>query len=196
MGDRVNVFKTTVIGGLLFLVPIVIVTAILGKAYKIMMLVARPLGVLIPLERVGGIALANVLAVFILILVCYLAGIAARSSLGKSTFQLIDSKLMTLLPGYSFVKGMTDSITENEDQALRPVLVKLDDSVQIGFEVERVERGLVAVYLPGAPNPWSGAISYVEEIRIEPMNQTMTEVVKSLRKLGRGSSIPPLADRV
>ena len=196
MGDRKNVFKTTIIGGLIFLVPIVIVAAILGKAYRIMMLVARPLDGLIPLEKVGGVALANILAVIILIIVCYLAGIAARSSLGKSTFQLIDSKLMMLLPGYAFVKGVTGSLSENEDQVLRPVLVKLDDSIQIGFEVERVERGLVVVYLPGAPNPWSGTISYVEEARIEPMNQPMTEVVKSLRKLGRGSSIPPLAGRV
>jgi uncharacterized membrane protein len=189
MGDRINVFKTTIIGGLVFLVPIVIVAAILGKVYKIMMLVARPLDGLIPLERVGGMALANILAVAILIIVCYLAGIAAKSSLGKSTFQLIDSNLMMLLPGYAFVKGMTDSIAEKDEQGLRPVLVKLDDSMQIGFEVERIERGLVVVYLPGAPNPWSGTISYVEEARIEPMNQTMTEVVKSLGKLGPGSSI-------
>ncbi len=35
--------KTTILGGVIFLIPFVIVIAVLGKAHKIMMLVAEPM---------------------------------------------------------------------------------------------------------------------------------------------------------
>ena len=78
MSNRLDFFKNTVIGGLIFLVPIVVVIVVLGKAYKIMMVVAGPLDGLIPVDRVGGIALANLVAIVILVLCCYFAGLAAR----------------------------------------------------------------------------------------------------------------------
>ena len=58
----IQFFKTTIIGGLIFLVPIIIVVAILGKAYELMIMVAKPLSAWIPLDAIGGVALANILA--------------------------------------------------------------------------------------------------------------------------------------
>ena len=46
-----NFIKTTVLGGVVFLVPVVILAAVLGKAYHIMMLVAQPMSD-IPFELV------------------------------------------------------------------------------------------------------------------------------------------------
>ena len=54
-----NFFKTTIIGGLIFLIPIVVLSVILGKALKIMMVVAEPLDKLIPIESIGGVALVT-----------------------------------------------------------------------------------------------------------------------------------------
>jgi uncharacterized membrane protein len=44
MKGRFRFLKTTVIGGLVFLVPIIIIVAIIGKAFEIMKKVADPLG--------------------------------------------------------------------------------------------------------------------------------------------------------
>lgn len=41
-----NFIKTTFIGGIVFLVPVVIVFAVVGKAFKIMMRAAEPIGTL------------------------------------------------------------------------------------------------------------------------------------------------------
>jgi uncharacterized membrane protein len=70
---------------------------------------------------------------------------------------------------------------------MTPVLVTLDDYKQIAFEVERTAGGNVVVYLPGAPNPWSGSVVYVSEDRVEPLDMQPQDAIKNIRVLGRGS---------
>ena len=55
MEKKDSFIKTTVIGGLIFLIPFVIIVSILGKAIKTMVLVARPLDKMVQLESIGGI---------------------------------------------------------------------------------------------------------------------------------------------
>ena len=68
------------------------------------------------------------------------------------------------------------------------MLVRFDDLAQIAFEVERGPGNLVTVYLPASPDPWSGSVSHVTADRVEAVAADFTTVVKSLRKIGRGSS--------
>ena len=70
---------------------------------------------------------------------------------------------------HAWVKGMTGEIhDEDAEEVLKPVLVRFDDQFQLAFEVDRTADGLVAVYLPGSPDPRSGAVSYVTGDRIQP----------------------------
>ena len=173
-----NFIKTTIIGGLIFLVPVVIIIAVVGKALKIMMLVAEPIDRLIPIETVGGIALANILALLAVVLCCFIAGIIAKSAAAKKAYRTLDSTLMAI-PGYAFIKGFTDSINSGEETAksMQPVIVRFDDNAQIGFEVERLDNGQVVIYLPGAPNPWSGSVVYFSADRVKKLNLTMAQAI-------------------
>lgn len=54
--------KTTILGDVIFLIPFVIVIAVLGKAYRTLLLVAEPMSDWFPVKSVGGITLANVLS--------------------------------------------------------------------------------------------------------------------------------------
>jgi len=185
-----KLIKTTIIGGLIFLVPIIIVVAILGKAFELMILVAKPLGALIPVDSIGGIALANFLAALAIMLCCLIAGIIAKGIFAKRILGSLESKLLVAIPGYSFVKGMTDSMSSSEEAAKSfvPVLAQFDDNAQIGFEIERTERGNVVVYLPGSPNPWSGSVVYFNEERVKQLDISVAEAFNNIRHLGRGSS--------
>ncbi len=100
-GNMGNFFKTTFIGGLIFLIPIVVLVVVLKKAYSIMMVVAVPLDKLIPIEAIGGVALVNILAVLCIFVACFISGFVAKSKLGKVTFDMIDTKLVLFFPGYS-----------------------------------------------------------------------------------------------
>ena len=190
MSETKNMIKTTMIGGLIFLLPLVFVTAILAKAFKVMLVIAKPLDKLIPTEQIGGVALVNILAILLIVVACFVAGIAAKSYFGKRLFEWFDDKLMMFLPGYVFMRGITaEHSDELEKNPMTAVLAKLDDSTQLAFEVERTDDGVVTVYLPGAPNPWSGTIVLMDEARIEPLDQQVFETVQRIRRLGRGINI-------
>jgi len=185
-----NFIKTTAIGGLIFLIPIVVLVMILKKAYGIMMMVAVPLDKLIPIEAVGGVALVNILAVICVFVACFFAGLVAKSKFGKNVFNMIDAKLVLFFPGYSYVKSLTSPLAGEtaEGKTLKPVIAKLDDQSQIAFEVERADDGTVVVYVPGAPDSRSGNVVYLPEDRVEPLDITFADVTKAWRQFGRGSA--------
>ena len=68
MKGHIGFLKTTVIGGVIFLIPLIIIIAILGKAFQIMMQLAEPLSTLVPIDSVADIAIVNLIAVALIIL--------------------------------------------------------------------------------------------------------------------------------
>ncbi len=187
-GNGVNFIKATTIGGLVFMIPVVVIIMILSKAYELMLKVAGPISQLIPIETIGGIALANLVALAAILVVCFLAGMIAMSTPAKKFYGAIDSRLLAI-PGYSFIKAYTDSIKLNEAEAksMHPVIVKFDDNSQLGFEIERLDNDQVVIYLPGAPDPWSGSVVYFHSERVTKLDLSASEALNNVRRLGRGS---------
>lgn len=182
--------KTTLLGGVVFLLPLVLIIAVVGKGVQIMMTLTEPLTELIPAaDSVMEIALIYLIAIIALFLVCFGAGFAAKSLIGKQLFQAIDSKLL-IFPGYSLFKArLTGNIgSELEKRTLKPVLVKLDDKSHVGFEVERISGGRATVFLPGAPDPWTGAIIVVKEDQLEPIDAEIPKTMEIFEGLGRGAA--------
>ena len=97
--------------------------------------------------------------------------------------------MLEAVPGYSFVKGFADNMRQSDElsESFIPIIVQFDDYSQIAFEIERLEGGKVVIYLPGAPNPWSGTVVYATPDRVRRLPMNVGEVVRSIRKLGKGS---------
>jgi len=189
MKNRLDFFRTTVVGGFVFLVPAVIVVVALGKLIGALKVLAKALAPFFGIEtRLGGLVL-DLLAVTVTILLCFVAGLLARRAGAKRMREKLDATLLNSFPGYAFIKGFAENLRQTEELAgsFLPVLVRFDDYVQIAFETHREPGGKVAVYLPGAPNPWSGSVVYVANERVEPLQMTLTEALRNIRKLGKGS---------
>ena len=130
-----------------------------------------------------------VLTILLMFVLCLLAGLIARSDKAKVLYAKFDNFLLQLIPGYAWTKGITGGLSDEEaETVLKPVLVRFDDQCQIGFEVDRTENGLVAVYMPAAPNAREGSISFVEADRVESIKAGLGGISKSYKNLGRGSA--------
>ena len=62
MKSLMSLLKSTALGGLLFLLPLVAVVILLTRAFQIMKVAVGPIAEKIPIEGTGGIAPANIFA--------------------------------------------------------------------------------------------------------------------------------------
>lgn len=181
--------KTTAIGGLIFLLPLAAIGALLGYAYNLALVIYAPLKDLSLFDTPGGIALLFFIAVGILVLLCFLCGLAARRALARRFSQTIEKQLVMIFPKYAIYKDIVAGNIGGDELApsLMPVTIRLDDMVRIGYEAGRTEQGLAIVYLPGSPDPWIGSIVLVEPDRIEPLAVDFNETAAICERLGRDS---------
>ena len=189
MKNRLGFIKTTLVGGIFFLIPAVIIVFVLGKLIGALKVLAKALSPYFGIESlIGGLAL-DIGAITVAILLCFIAGLIARHASAKRIRERLDATLLSYFPGYAFIKGLTENLRQTEELAegFLPVLVKFDDYAQIAFETQREASGRTAVYLPGAPNPWSGTIVYVSSERVTRLPITLTEALRNIRSLGKGS---------
>ncbi len=183
-----EIIRTTLIGGVVFLIPVAAIAMIIGKAFQFLKIVATPLANLIPINSLAGLALVELLTALLLLVVCLLAGLIAKSKPAQRVYRRIDKLLLLLIPGYSWVKGVTGDISDTEAKELfRPVFIRLDDQYQLGLEARRTDDGLVAVYLPGAPDMRSGTLAYVTADRVQAVDVGFKEFSKAFTTLGRAS---------
>ncbi len=175
-------------GGVFFLAPFIVLIIILSKAFQIIRVVTVPLADKIPVESFVGFETPKLLAVLILILLCFFAGLFAKTSLAKKLVNWLEKVLLSNLPGYTYMKNLGE-----EAAGIAPahgqeaVLARFDDGWQIGFIVERISEGRVVVFIPDAPSPWTGAVFIFNEDRVKPLNVPSTAAVKCLQKLGEGT---------
>ena len=180
---------TTAVGGMLFLIPLVVVTLILGKAFKIMLVVAGPIAKIIPIEGIAGIGLINIVAVIVMVLACLIAGLIAKNLRARSIYNKSESILAELIPSYTWIKTVMKNIAgEVDTKAFKPVLVRLDDQMQVAFEMERGRDNQVVVFIPGAPDVRSGAVAYVTEDRVQPLTTSFLKINKTLKHMGQGAA--------
>lgn len=178
--------QNTLIGGIFFLIPVVVAAAILGKAFKMMRSIAIPLSEALGADSVKDVVFVNLLTVFCLVALCFLAGLFSKNIWGKKLFNFLDVLLQKFIPGYTIFKNMTSEFDVNKSaSSLQPVLIRLDDQSQIAFEVERTATQQVVVFLPGSPDPRSGSVVLIDSERVTPINASFLSVSSMLKRFGR-----------
>ena len=189
MKNQLDFVKSTVIRGFVFLVPAIIVVVALGKLIGALKVMAKGLAPFFGIETMVGGLMLDILTFALIILLCFVAGLLAKRATAKRVREKIDTYLLHSFPGYAFIKGIVENLRQTEEiaETFLPVLVWFDDNVQIAFETQRLPGDKVAVYLPGAPNPWSGSVVYVTSERVKPLPLTLPEAVRNIRSLGKGS---------
>lgn len=185
MKSITSFIKTTFIGGLFFVIPVVLVIVLIGKAVEILRKLVAPIADNIPVETIGGITLARIIALFLLLLICFVAGLLAKTKKANAIKNWIENNILSHIPGYSLLKGMTESAIGLDSEDLKVVvLVDIEEVWQIGFLMDEIDDKLSAVYIPGAPNPMSGDVFFVKNDRLKKLDLPELSAMKIYKKLG------------
>jgi uncharacterized membrane protein len=181
--------KATLVGGLLFLVPVVLLLVVLSKALQFAGQVAQPIARMLPVSHMGGVAVVTLIAVAILLLIALLAGLAARTGPGRRVTHWFEESILGGMPQYRMVKSMAEGLTQIESsEGLQPVLMRGDEGWMLGYQVEVLAHDWRVIFLPASPTPMSGNFLYVEGARVKPLDLTMREAMVLVKRLGIGSA--------
>lgn len=185
MGRFLQFTRTTLVAGVLFLVPIVVLIAIVDKALGLVHKLTDPLAARFPVAA-GHTPL--LLASALLILVCFVLGLVALARPARLAIGWLENTLLSKLPGYVFLKGAGESALGLEQSAPYPlVLARIEEAWQFGFLIEKLEGGHCAVFVPDAPNPLSGSVFFMSPERVRRSDIPVAAALKCLRQLGAGS---------
>jgi uncharacterized membrane protein len=178
----------TLVGGLLFLVPLVVVVVILRQAMRLVTKLSEPLAEHLLLKSAFGIGAVTIVTVLLLILISFLAGIFARTRTGRRITRSFERSLLGSLPQYQLVKSMAEGLRQVESAGgVKAALVSIEGGWQMGYLLEHLENGWVAVFLPQAPTPMSGNVMYLPGDRVRPLNISMTQAMAIVKRIGVGS---------
>jgi uncharacterized membrane protein len=182
--------KTTALGGLFFLLPLVVVGVLLGYVYGFVIVIYEPLKEHVPVSTTTGLVLLFAASVAILLLLCFMSGIIARRAIGRRFSRTVEKQILTLFPKYAVYKDiLADNIGGSHIvPALLPVTIRYENSYRLAFESDRLANGLVVVYLPGSPDSWIGGVLLVPAEDVQPLDIAFSEFLGIFERLGRNSS--------
>ena len=163
--------KTTLIGGVLIIMPVYLSVLLLLKA------LAGVVGLVSPITQGLPVTLPfrELIALSLLIVVCFVSGIAVRTGPGLRAKNALEHALLEKIPGYALIRGLAGRIVGKADeQAFTVVLAEIEDAL--------------AIFVPSVPTPAAGSIYIIAKERVHRVDVPFTTAVSVISKWGAGSS--------
>lgn len=177
--------KTTLIGGLLILVPAYFSVLLIAKAAVGVLAVLGPITALLPESLAQFRAL---LAVLIVVAACFALGLMMRTVIGRRLFQRFERRVLERIPGFAVLRGVARRVSGQADDAMfQPVLVEIEDALTPAFVVEELEDGRYVVLVPSVPTPAAGSLYILTRERVHWVDAPVTEAVAVITKWGAGT---------
>lgn len=184
--------KTTIYGGVLFLVPITIIFYILNDFYKSLYKMVSPIVVSIGVEKIGGKIAVIFIVIFLLMLICFLAGLIVKLGVGKRMNEYIDGLALKFIPGYDKLKAETVKTVDkkvigkvvNIYDDWQAVFMKYNIEWKIAFIIEESDEGLLTIFEPGSPEFLKGTTKLIAKEDLITIPIETEKAISYLKKYG------------
>jgi uncharacterized membrane protein len=177
--------RTTILGGALFLMPIVVLAFVLNKAFDYARRGLKPMAKLIPDQLVSGATMEAVVAIGLIVLLCFLAGLFARTVLAQKVMSELESAVLSNVPAYEYLKQAGSSMMGLGEIAEHPVvLAQVGGAWRLGVQTDVAANGLTAVFIPNSPNTFSGSVFFLASDKVRPLDVPLRTALGCLERLG------------
>jgi uncharacterized membrane protein len=137
IGTLRGFFRATIVGGLLFLLPMVLILIVLRHAMQLAVKFTKPISDLLPVEAVLGVRREIFIAVLLLIFISFVAGLIANTNAGRRVIRWFENSFLGGLPQYQLMKSMAEGLARVESaESVQPALVSIEDGWQIAYLLE------------------------------------------------------------
>lgn len=175
---------STIVGGLLAIIPIAILALLIGKLLNTVVGILKPFANRIPF----GLEHPAIVGAVVLALLCFLAGLILKSSPGASMLDSLERNVLNHLPGYELIRSLTRRMAGAEhSETLAPALAEIEEALVPAFIVERHSDQSCTVFVPSCPTVGAGALYILTPERVHPVNVPMHRMIKCITRFGMGS---------
>lgn len=175
---------STLVGGLLIVVPLYLAVLLLLKGMKSVAGLVRPLAALLP----GWMPAEHLLSLILVLAFCFLVGLAVRTESGRAARERMEVALFGRLPGYGLLRSLTQRLAgDSEESTWMPALIDIEEALVPGFIIEALDDGRFTVFVPSVPTPLAGAVYVLSPERVHILDIPFTQAVKSISRWGSGS---------
>ena len=175
---------STLVGGLLFVVPVYLSVLLLLKGMKSVGTLVRPFTALLP----DWVPAERLLSLILVLTICFLVGFALRTRSGRAIRERLEVVFFGKLPGYGLIRSLTQRMAgDGSETAWMPALIELEDALVPGFVIEPLDDGRFTVFVPSVPTPLAGAVYVLKAERVHLLDVPFTQAVRSISRWGSGS---------
>ena len=179
-----GVFLSTLVTGVLVVVPVYLAVLLLLKGMQSAAGLVRPVAAAVP----DWLPAENMLALLLVLLVCFVVGVIVRTSPGRALRERLDVVFFERLPGYGLLRGLAQRVAGDSDEATwTPALAEIEDALVPAFIIEEHDDGRYTVFVPSIPTPLAGAVYILQRDRVHVLDVPFTQAIQSVSRWGSGS---------
>lgn len=186
-------FITTILGGLLVILPIVIILWAFNMLIRFIVSNITPVTMIVD-KFISVRYLPEIISAIIIVIICFLVGLSVRTKLGNWIHINIEEKILTKIPGYNMVKGAINQLISTEKKTKpfsQVVLFKLfnNEVLLTGVITDDEDEEYVTIFCATAPNPTSGFIYHVLRKDVFLVDISVEDAMRTVFSGGSGSSM-------
>jgi uncharacterized membrane protein len=176
--------KTTLIGGVLIVLPIYVCVLLLLKAVSGLLAAVKPITASIP----AAVEFKQLLAILVLIAICFITGIIVRTGPGLRAKNALEGAVLVKLPGYTLLRGLAGRVAGRADEpTFAPALVEIEEALVPALIIEKLPDDLYTVLVPSVPTPMAGAVYILTSDRVHPVDVSFATALRVFSKWGAGA---------
>ena len=189
---RIKFFiKTTLMGGTLIVLPLVILILVFNWFYEFITDIVKPLTVVL-IETVQlQEYIAAILSILIILSLFFTVGLIVKTRIGKFTFEYVEQNVLVKIPLYKIIKETTLQLVGSEKTLFKHVaLVNLysNETLVTAFVTDEHEDGSSTVFVPSGPAPTAGFIYHLKKENVHKIKYPVDKAMKTIFSLGVGSN--------
>ena len=186
MKNLMTFFKTTVIGGLVVILPLAIIVFVTGDAVNSLIVATKPLTQDLPFGPFTNALIALVIVIAGIIAICFSAGFILSTLWGRAIKTWLEKNLFERIPMYTTLRGLTRKFAGIESADFPVVEADLfnSDNRVLGVLVDTLPDQRHVVYVPSSPMVTVGQVYILPGARVTKTDLSMTETIGCLSQMG------------
>lgn len=183
--------QTTILGGVVVILPVTVLFLVFRWIFLRLTNAIQPFTDMITARAEIKEILADALVVLTILTVCFLVGIAVKTTLGGWFYRTFERRFLIKTPGYSLVKEtLIQFISAKKSPFSSVALAQIfgNDTLVSAFVTDQHADGSYTVFVPTGPNPTSGNIYHLPGRYVYPIDVSVEDAMRSIISCGAGSS--------